>query len=164
MSASLRADILGTEVEAEYRGSIYERTVKVRVDSSTVNLFEGKSHVTEEDIETTMTLVLLAHSVETVERRDIGEKEIVQISDEDDLFSKWRCRISGEVRDVDVRNTSVSDKYSQVLLLDVGSGTILVVPDESMIELIEVGSIRVGTNIRFDCSRIDIIDRLDGGA
>jgi hypothetical protein len=163
MIPTLAVEVVEIEVEAEYRGSIYERTVRVRTDSSTLDLFEGKSHVTEDDVGTRAELVVLGRPAGDVTLAETAKRGIEQVQDREDRSSKWEATVVGEVVSLDVSDDWLQGQYSRVLLLDVGLGTVLLSPTDQITQMIENGSIRENSVIRVECSRVDIVGRHSTG-
>ena len=157
MNPTLQGKVVDVEVESEYRGSIYERTVRIQSNSETIDCFEGKSHVTEDDINRDIDIVLLART----RKADVisNSSEIGLERDENaDRKSKWHYTIFGRVKDINTgKDSTTSDQ--KLLVLDIGVGTIFAEHNEEISNLVSTGGLSVGEIIQIECSRLEIIDR-----
>lgn len=150
MTEPIVAEVVGTEIEAEYQGNVYERTVKVRVNSEELDLFEGRKIINNEQMNTTVGLDLRGILVSEIEKLENGNYRIFQQPDRE---SKWSATIVGQL----VSTESEKDDTNQRLLVEIGEGHIQIEIDDSVSAIIREKSIQEGDFIRIDCGRIDIV-------
>lgn len=149
MTARVTAEVVDTEVEAEYQGTVYERTVIIRMGKKELSLFEGTNVITDSDRGSTVELKLRAHLVQdlsTVANHELG------LHQELDRESKWSATVIGKAISTDIEN----DSNDQTALVDIGFGTIHLQIDNTDIETNELEN---GDIIRAHCGRIDIVGR-----
>lgn len=155
MRASVDAEIIGTEIEAEYQGSIYERTVKINAGSTILEVFEGTNIITDDDTGSTVGLELCARLIRDVERVSTTELGIYQAPNRD---SKWSVTIICRIVETGV-HPAFEDRDTPMVFTDIGTGSILL---ESTPELLERVDRDWNVNedvIRVHCGRIDVIGR-----
>lgn len=153
MKAALPSEILEVDIEAEYQGQVYERTVHVAVEESKLAFFEGTSVVTERDVGEVITLEVECRLPDDLRLTEVSELTLTQASDR---TSPWSGTVVGEVLSI-----QAEDPERQVLVLDVGPGTISVPVDEATEDRIEEISLQDGDVVRVDCGRMDVIGRRD---
>lgn len=151
MTPTVTAEIVRTEVEAEYQGNVYERSVVIELDGTELTLFEGSNIVTDADCGSVLKLNLKAHLVKSVERTETDRWGIVQESDRE---SKWSATVVGRVVTSNVGSTSTEDE--RTAQIDVGPGTINLHLDNSSISNSLVSK---GATVRAVCGRVDIVGR-----
>jgi len=154
MNPSILAEVVNVEIEAEYQGTVFERTVRIRVGTEEFNCYEDASHVTEADTGEKVDLVLLAQPVVDYEVNNSEGNVIVQQTATESETSKWHTEICGVVQAIDSRGDE--DRY---LCVDVGAGTVLVPIEGQLMGLVSDGEIEVGSNITIVAGRLDVIDR-----
>jgi len=159
MNPSICAEIIDVEVEAEYRGSVYEQTVSIKTETGIIDCFEGKNHVTNEDCGDVVDLVLLARHTDKIEISDKLNFGIDQPDDQVEGRSSWHCTLQGEILNTDVSDRWLNKKQAPLLLVEINHGIVLVASTPQICELVEDDSIKPGTEIIIDCSRIDIVGR-----
>lgn len=153
MTTLLETEIIDTEVEAEYQGNVYERTVVIKLDGSEITVFDGANIITDSDRGSAIGLELRAQLVQDLETVTEPDPDI-GIEQKPNRESKWSATVTGRIisEDVDV-SPSQTDP---TVILDIGSGTIQLNIDNPDITKRRVGK---GDVIRAICGRIDIIGR-----
>lgn len=152
MTLSITAKIQSTEIEAEYQGNVYERTVTVLIDGNILQLFEGKNIVTDSDLGSTIDLELRAHLLKEVEVVEDCEFGLQQAADRE---SKWSATITGRITREATKRKSVAGDDREVII-DAGSGAVILQLDGSETREMELER---GDIVRADCGRVDIIGR-----
>lgn len=147
MTAYVIADVADTIVEAEYQGSVYERTIVISLDSEDIHVFDGKNIISESDRGSSVKLTLKAHLVgdfivETDEKLGLNQRP--------DRDSEWSARIVGRVVSTD------RSPANRTLRLDIGSGEMLLELDDPPVAEMDFDT---GDTIRAECGRVDIIGR-----
>jgi len=148
MKPTLPVEIINVIVEAEYRGSIYERTVTARIDGKTYDFFEGKSHVTESDIGSVIDLSVLGRPINIQRIKKPPDEQIKQATGNDTNSSKWHSIICGVVND---------REHDGRISIDVGFGDILIDIDKNSRKNMADEILKRGKPIEVECSRLDII-------
>lgn len=137
---------------AEYQGSVFERTIVINIDKSEIEVFDGMNVIEPTDIGSTIGLRLRAHltqEIETVTDHELG------ISQESNRESKWSATIVGRVTSVAISD-EVSNQNSDKLVLDVGSGDLDMILDNSDFD---VTAFDINDTVRAYCGRLDVIGR-----
>jgi hypothetical protein len=159
MTASIAGEIVDVVVDAEYRGEVYERTVRLETGSNTYDLYQNGGHVTEKDREKSVDLTLLAQPIVDVAVCLDEMKEIVQPDEHAGELSRWHTILTGKIVEITPDIGSSQDDQREYLLLDVGHGTVLIAMDEKLEKLITSGKIDVGSYIQVTSGRVDIVGR-----
>jgi hypothetical protein len=161
MNPSLCGEVVDIEVEAEYQGVVYTRTVSIRVDSMTLDCFQDRGHVTEEDIGERVNVVLLAQPV-TDYQVSCGDRACITQSEASDKNeSRWHTKIEGKIEKVGEYigdNQGTDERY---VFLDVGDGSVLIPLTKELKNKFSDGGVDVGMSLRLESGRIDIIGRND---
>jgi hypothetical protein len=89
--------VIDVETEAEYRGSVYERTVSIGIASDVNDCFEGNDYVTSDECGTLVDVILLGQSTTLEVIDQTLDLRIDQPDEPDDDRSKWRCTLYGEI-------------------------------------------------------------------
>lgn len=154
MNSSIRATIVNIEAEAQYQSSIYEWTITVEIDSQTLTLFQGKSHVTEDDLGSEVDLKVRALLLQEITLVDDYQPSLQQLPDRE---SKWSATIIGRVLSTET-DQEATDAGDTGLVVDVGSGTVLVQLDNSPVDVEAFAS---GDLVCAHCGRVDIIGKTE---
>lgn len=147
-----------TEIQpiAEHGGKIYEQTVQIRTteNSGEYSLFDGSGSISTELIGSTVVLEVSVLPSGDLERVDGGELGIYQ---PEEPTSEWSYLIRGKLKAIDVSDEWYAVEYERLLLLDVGIGSILIQPDNSMINQIDTSELVVGDQVEVHASRTEIV-------
>ena len=161
MKASLRGEIVDVEVEAEYRGSVYERTITLRAGSTVLACYQDNSYVTDEDLGEIVDLRLLAQPLNRFEVFSPTDKNIVQAETTNRETSKWHTTIIGEVLGVEDEER-VQNTEDRFIVLDVGLGTVLVSPNQELMDLVDNRTTNSKLMVQIETGRLDIVGRHNG--
>lgn len=163
MSPSLTATVCEMETEAEYGGSVYERTVTLEVDGQNLVVFEGGNVLNENDVGSKLELVvhvgidgdlILAREDES-QLCDIGLRQNKKRD------SKWAGSVCADVVDESLKDRWFGDAYARVLEADVGVGTVVATANSDVSEEITAKSAGSGDRIQAHAWRLGIVGRID---
>lgn len=148
--------IMGLSIDSIYRGTIYEQTVRIRLDDGEyIQLFDGTSAVDSkllgEHVKTT-SLILPRAGIETKNSTGPGIHSI------EDAPSDWAYEFCGEVVAVDPADEWFADSRQGLVILDIGVGTVLIDPNEGICDQIQEGSVSIGDQVCVEALRTDIIE------
>lgn len=140
---------------ASYQGTTYDQTIEVSLpDGTDIEIFDKTVPITSEEIVgDSRELILLALTNSGVEK--IEERHGI-VADADTT----NCTISGEVIDlsVDDRWHLENHCYQDLLLLDIGYGTLLVERNQELRGLIESGELEIGDYLQVAVIRFDLLE------
>lgn len=155
MKPKLEARIQEVEIEAEYRGTVYEQTAVLETNQDTIDVFDGSGVATQELIGESHVFVIM------IEPREKGveilDEPIHGISDATEKISKWSYNFSGQIVEPNVEDVWFRDKYDNLLLLDIGVGIVLLRPTDDMIDWMVNGELEEGDYIRVSAARTDLV-------
>lgn len=158
MKPELKAVVHDVEVEAEYQGNVYEQTVVLETEHDTVAVFDSHTTVTEDDIGESHSFVILINPQE--DGSEIVAEDTRGIAEREERTSKWSYDFYGEIVETEVEDTWFREKHDNLLLLNIGEGTVLLLPTESMVSCICEGNLGEGDVLRVSGARTDLIDIL----
>lgn len=134
MKPELEAVLRDVRVVSEYRGTVYERTAVLETDEITMEVYDDHNVVSEEMIGQQFSFVVRAlTSVDGIEDIDKAEKKI---SPPTEQISEWSYDFCGEIIDKGAWLDGATDEF---LLLDVGVGTVLLVPSKEALDTLNEG-------------------------
>jgi hypothetical protein len=152
---ALPGELLGTTVESAYQGTVYEQTVHIRVNNGTkIDLFDGTSVIDEGQIGESgdfVVLVLPRESPTIVDDEDSGIRPASNPS------SKWSYEFRGEIMAVNSDDRWFNQPHDNMLVLDIGLGSILIESNEAMRQKIANESLHPGDFVCVTASRTDLI-------
>lgn len=155
MRPSLSAEVVGTAVEAQYQGNVYERTVRIIIDGTVVEVFDGRNVVTDADRGAVVDMILCGRLIRDIELVEDAKLGIDQAPDRE---SKWSAEIGFQIIDTGT-HSAVGDSDSRVVLADVGYGLILLEPASKLLDPLDRDRVSNDTSIRVRCGRLDIVGR-----
>ena len=79
------------------------------------------------------------------------------ISEADEKISKWSYEFYGRIVDQNVEDAWFQDKHDDLLILDIGEGTVLVSPTDEMVDWINEGRLETGDFVRISAARTDLV-------
>lgn len=143
MKPKLEAIIREVEIEAEYRGTIYEQTAVLRIDDTTFKVYDDHKFISSDMIGERFLFGIRALTVEDgVKVIDSAERGIYPPREQ---ISKWSNDFCGEIVEFGAWSEEDTD---ELVLLDIGFGTILVSPPENVLERLRVGEYLCATATR----------------
>lgn len=150
MNASLEATVADVTVESEYRGTVYERTVTLEVGSSTIDCYDDYGYVNEGDCGSLVDVSLLGQVTNFCPTSSSIERSIHQPNQLGEDQSKWHFSLTGEI----VCKGGECSKYP---IIDIGVGTVFIVPTEEINEGLRDGSLNIGDKVQIEGGRLDIL-------
>ncbi len=148
-TSKIRIQVLGIEPEAIYQGTVYDQTVRAKLQNGfEIRLFDLPMPVVEEEmvgenIDVSIRLDLYDDIYENTDKK-------IGISHPKSPASKWNYDFVGEIREIDSNERSI--------LLDIGYGLVSAVYySDDIDELIESDNITIGTRLYLPDVQADII-------
>lgn len=156
MKPELKGVLRDIKTEAEYQGTIYEQTVVLETEHSTITVFDGHTIATKESIGGSRSFVVLIDPRENgIEMTDEERKDI---SETDEKISRWSYDFYGRVVEQNVKDIWFRDEHDSLLILDIGEGTVLVSPTDDAKNWINEGKLEKGDFVRISATRTDLVD------
>lgn len=155
MEPKLEAVLRNVEVEAEYQGTIYEQTAVLETEHNTIALFDGHTTVTQESVGKSCSFVVLVNPREN--GIEIIDEARTGISEADEKISKWSYEFYGSIVELNVEDEWFREKHDDLLILDIGEGTVLVSPTDEMVDWINEGRLETGDFVRLSAARTDLV-------
>jgi len=154
---TITATIVDTEPDTVYQGTVYEQTVEIELENGQIlELFDGGNTVSPKMVGEELAFVL---SVNPKERGvETLADDVAKIGSARNRSSQWSYDFYGRLEATDVEDIWFSDPYRNLLVLDVGVGTILVTPTTEIRELLDDGTLGVGDCAYIPGARVDIVE------
>lgn len=138
MEPRLEAILREVEIEAEYRETVYEQTAILQVEDIELNLYDDHQYISKDMVGKRMSFGVRALSAEDgIQVLDDVRSGVFPPSEQ---ISKWSYDFCGEITQKRRRSC---DDAKDVLLVDIGLGTIIVSPPKEDVERLEEDSVRV---------------------
>jgi len=152
----MKAKIIATDVISEYAGSVYERTVRFRHKGEEYEVFDSDGVVDSDDVGKTLDLVIHLFPEAGATVLDGAQRGINPI---DNGASEWAYEIRGSLETVNGANEWFDHPPDHLLVVDVGTSTIMVSCYGELLEMVQAEQLTPGDFVSVRGTRLELIGR-----
>lgn len=156
MKPKLKATLQDIQIEAKYRGTVYDQTALLETEQGTVEVYDDHNVVDEKTVDEAASFIILVNPSESDFEKVKKDKK--GIAETNDPISKWSHTFYGKIVSTKIEDRWFREKHERLLLLDIGIGTVLLSLTDKIEKLLKDGDLKVGDSVCVSAARTDLVD------